>query len=449
MEHPIPDPDPAAAGQTPATLLFVDDEPSILSALRRLFRPTGHRVLTAESGSAGLEILQREAVHLVISDMRMPQMDGSQFLERARALQPRATRILLTGYADVGSTIAAINRGEIFRYIAKPWDDNDILLVVRHALERRALELENARLLDLTRRQNADLQKLNASLEDQVAERTATLNDTLRELEQTHGTLKKTFLTTVRVLAGLGELRAASLAGHSRRVAEHARALAQRIGLDEAQQQEITLAALLHDIGKIGLSDEVLATPFSQLTGPQRGEAMQHPEKGQLALMELEQLAPAAGLVRHHHENYDGSGYPDRLEGTQIPLGARILAIANDYDALQTGTLHAVKLGAAEALAQIRRGRGRRYDPALVDAFEQLIGRPARPPAVECECRTGALRPGMTLARDLVHRDGYLLLARGFVLSAAVIEQLRRLERAEGRNLSVCVRKEATADASS
>jgi response regulator RpfG family c-di-GMP phosphodiesterase len=201
MEHPNRESDPAAATQAPATLLFVDDEPSILSALRRLFRPTGHRVLTAESGSAGLEILQREAVQLVISDMRMPQMDGSEFLERARAIQPRATRILLTGYADVGSTIEAINRGETFRCIAKPWDDKDILLVVRHALERRALERENARLLDLTRRQNADLQKLNAGLEDQVAERTAAMKDALRELEQTRGALKKTFLTTVRVLA--------------------------------------------------------------------------------------------------------------------------------------------------------------------------------------------------------------------------------------------------------
>jgi len=113
-------PDPTAASTAPATLLLVDDEPSILSALRRLFRPQGYRVLTAEGGQAALDLLQGEAVDLVISDMRMPGMDGAQFLERVRRIQPDTARILLTGYADIASTIAAINDGGIDRYIAKP-----------------------------------------------------------------------------------------------------------------------------------------------------------------------------------------------------------------------------------------------------------------------------------------------------------------------------------------
>ena len=129
------------------TLLFVDDEASILSSLRRLFRPHGYRILTAESGAAGLETLEKESVDLVISDMRMPEMDGAQFLEKVRARWPEVTRILLTGYADITSTINAINKGEIYRYIAKPWDDNDIVLVVRDALERKRLQAENTRLL--------------------------------------------------------------------------------------------------------------------------------------------------------------------------------------------------------------------------------------------------------------------------------------------------------------
>jgi response regulator RpfG family c-di-GMP phosphodiesterase len=144
-------PDPALAqladvAAGPAMLLFVDDEENILSSLKRLFRPHGYAVLTATSGERGLELLGQHPVDLVISDMRMPEMDGAQFLERVRRDWPDTVRILLTGYADISSTVAAINRGEIYRYISKPWEDNDVVLVVKQALERKMLEREKKRL---------------------------------------------------------------------------------------------------------------------------------------------------------------------------------------------------------------------------------------------------------------------------------------------------------------
>ena len=136
------------------TILCVDDEPNILSSLRRLFRPHGYRVLTADGGAAGLALLESETVDLVISDMRMPHMDGAQFLAQVRQRWPGTMRLLLTGYADIQSILDAINQGEIYRYVTKPWDENDIVLVVRHALERRALEQEKLRLEALTASQN-------------------------------------------------------------------------------------------------------------------------------------------------------------------------------------------------------------------------------------------------------------------------------------------------------
>ena len=160
-------PNPGAslpATDRPPSLLLVDDEASILSSLRRLLRPSGYRVHTAESGAAGLEVLAREDIDLIISDMRMPEMDGARFLEEARKRWPQVSRILLTGHSDVTSTIAAINRGEIYRYIAKPWDDNDLLLTIRDALERSRLKAENIRLLALTQTQNDELWRLNTCL---------------------------------------------------------------------------------------------------------------------------------------------------------------------------------------------------------------------------------------------------------------------------------------------
>lgn len=430
----------------PATLLFVDDEPSILSALRRLFRPHGYRILIAESGAAGLAILEQEAVDLIISDMRMPEMDGATFLKQARSRWPGTVRILLTGYADVTSTVAAINEGEIYRYIAKPWDDTEIVNTVRDALERQRLESENKRLTALAQAQNEELKALNAGLEQKVAERTSEVRQVLAMVEKAHGELKKSFLTSVQVFAGLSELRVGqsggALAGHGRRVADWARNLAHRLEVGEAEVQNVMLAGLLHDIGKLGLPDELLSKPFNMLTADQRAQVMKHPQIGQNLLMAIERFKDVATLVRHHHECFDGTGYPDRLAGMAIPLGARILSVVNDYDSLQIGTLVQRPLRPEEAITFLIDNRGKRYDPAVVDAFVKLIAETRKSGPVELPLRTMHLKPGMVLTRELAHRDGYLLLAKGSVLTADIINQLVRLEQTEQHNLTVYIRSE-------
>ena len=430
--------------ETPATatLLFVDDEPSILSALRRLFRPHGYRILIAEGGAAGLAILEQETVDLIISDMRMPEMDGATFLKEARKRWPNTMRILLTGYADVTSTVAAINDGEIYRYIAKPWDDNEIVNTVREALERQKLEVENRRLTALTQAQNEELKTLNSGLEQKVAERTAELRQALAFVEQSHGELKKAFLTSVQVFAGLIELRGGRLAGHGRRVADMARNLAHRLELSEAEIQNVMLAGLLHDIGKLGWPDELLSKPFNTLTPDQRALAMKHPLIGQNLLMAIDRFKDAAVLVRHHHEYFDGTGYPDHLAGMAIPIGARILAVANDYDALQIGSLVQRPLRPEEAQTFLIDNRGKRYDPSVVDAFARLIAETQKSGPVELPLRTMHLKPGMVLTRELAHRDGYLLLAKGSTLTADIITQLIRLEQTEQHNLTLYIRQE-------
>jgi response regulator RpfG family c-di-GMP phosphodiesterase len=419
-----------------STILFVDDEPSILSSLRRLFRPHGYSIFVAESGEQGLQVLEKEDIDLVVSDMRMPEMDGAHFLEQVRQRWPHVVRLLLTGYADVTSTIAAINCGEIYRYIAKPWDDNDIVLTVRDALEHQRLVSENTRLLALTQQQNDELKVLNAGLEKKVAERTAELQQALKDL-------KRGFIDTVHVFSGLIELRGGKLGGHSRRVAEHARVIAQRLGLGEAELQDVMLAALLHDIGKIGLPDQVLDKPFNMLPVEVRAEVMKHAQKGQAVLMGIAQLKNAALLIRHHHECFDGSGYPDHLAGLAVPLGSRILAVANEYDALQLGTLVGRELKPQEALKFVVDNRGKRYDPAVVDAFSAWLAESQKVYIVELPTRPARLLAGMELARDLVHKEGYLLLAKGCRLDAEVISQLNRMEENEGESIIVFIKQEA------
>lgn len=427
MSETQPAPASQGAPEPVFTLLFVDDEANILSSLKRLFRPLGYRIFTAESGAAGLEIMEQEAIDLVVSDMRMPEMNGAQFLEKARQKKPDAVRILLTGYAEMESTIEAINKGKIYRYISKPWEDNDITLIIRHALQQKQLEREKLRLEELTRRQNEELKELNATLEDKVRARTEEVRQTMAFLEAAHDKLKKSFITSIRVFSNLIEMRNPNMLGHARRVAELARTIAQRMGMNDAEVQDVFVAGLLLDVGKIGLPDHLLDKPFVSLTPEERSQVVKHPVKGQMALMALEQLQGAAKLILSHCERFDGMGYPDRLAGLAIPLGARILAVANDYDAVQHGLLLNKHMKQTDAITFIQEGAGKRYDPTVVDTFLRNTANAGM--SKELVLGSRQVVAGMELSRDLIAKDGLLLLTKGTVLNEKMIEEIQFFER--------------------
>lgn len=427
--------------EIPATLLFVDDEANILSSLKRLFRPFGYRIFTAESGAQGLEIMEREAIDLVVSDMRMPEMNGAQLLEKIRGRWPDAIRILLTGYAEIDATIDAINKGQIYRYISKPWEDNDITLIIKHALQQKMLEREKLRLEELTLKQNEELKDLNTHLEEKVSARTSELKQAMQFLEVAHDKLKEGFLISVRIFSSLIEMRNQGKSGHSKRVAELARTLAKNMGMSATEVQDVFIAGLLLDIGKIGLPDRLIDKPFSSLSPDERTEVSKHPIKGEMALMALEQLHGAAKLIRSHRERFDGAGYPDRLFGLSIPLGARILAITKDYDTALMGTNFVKPLMPAQASLLIQDGKGKRYDLSVAEAFLLELDKfnTAKNNTSELVLRSGKIKPGMTLSRDLITQSGEMLLAKEHMLNAPIIEQIMSFERMDGNLLTIYV----------
>jgi response regulator RpfG family c-di-GMP phosphodiesterase len=435
----------SAAGDAAAerTLLFVDDEPNILASLRRLFRNPAYRVFTGEGGRAGLAVLEKERVDLVISDMRMPEMTGAEFLAEVAKRWPGTIRILLTGYADLSSTIDAVNKGAIYRYVSKPWEDNDLRITVQQALEQQHLRRERERLTAVVARQNAELRELNAGLEAKVKARTEEIRQTADMLELAYKELKRSYVEAIPVFASFAELGEGERAGHGRRVADMARALAELVGLGEEDVQNVYFGALLHDIGKLGMPGELLAKPFVAMSTEERAQIMRHPVIGQAAFMALDAMQDAARLIRHHHERFDGKGYPDKLTGEAIPVGARILAVVNEFDALQLGTLVEGQLTMPEARSFLVANRGTRYDPKVVDAFLQWLdvnpdyGRVAN----DLRLTSDDLRPGMTLARDLVNADGILILSRGRALSDRMIGQIKRFEREENRGFTIFVKR--------
>ncbi|MDB5814073.1 MAG: response regulator receiver modulated metal dependent phosphohydrolase [Rhodocyclales bacterium] len=421
-------------------VMLVDDETNVLNALRRLLRPVGYTVLTANGGAEALSLLAAQEVDLLVSDMRMPEMDGAQLLAQARQRWPDTQRVLLTGYADVTSAVSAINEGGIFRYVSKPWDEHEFLSIIHQALSWRGLQREKLRLEALTFKQNEELKSLNASLEAKVAERTADLQIANQELTLANEKLQKTFFNTVQVMSSLIELRAPQLAGHSRRVADVARRIAEKMGLNSAAIHEVLMAGLLHDIGKIGYGDQLLATPMAKMTAEGLSQARKHPLNGAAALMSLPDMRGVAAVIRSHHERWDGTGFPDGLKGEAIPLGARILALANDYDAVQIGTLSVKKHNSDEAKQYVIEGRSFRYDPAVCDAFSELIGRARAKPVAEIRVNGAQAKPGMVLTRDLFSHEGVLLLAVEHVLDNVLIKQVREYEETNGKALIICVK---------
>jgi response regulator RpfG family c-di-GMP phosphodiesterase len=223
-------------------------------------------------------------------------------------------------------------------------------------------------------------------------------------------------------------------------VADLARTLAKRLNLSDNEVNDVFAAALLHDIGKIGLPDKVLTKPFVVLAGEERDLVLRHPATGEAALMGLEQLHGAARLIRAHHERWDGMGYPDGLSGLAIPMGARILALANDYDAVQIGAQLSKRLTQSEAVAYIVEGRGKRYDPQVVDVFTPMMGGQASTAEAEVALKSSQLKAGMVLSHDLMSHEGIMLLSRDYVLSDVIIEQIRNFERSAGRAMSIHIR---------
>jgi response regulator RpfG family c-di-GMP phosphodiesterase len=421
-----------------ATLLLVDDEVNVLKSLMRLLHAHNYRLLMAASGAEALILMAREPVDLVISDMRMPQMDGAELLSRIRQQWPDTMRLLLTGHADMTQTVAAINQGEIYRYIAKPWNDGELLLIVAQALEQQQLKRENTRLQQLTAEQNEALRDVNATLELKVAQRTAELSQLVSFLEITQQELKTSFRTSLQVLANMLDMRFADWAGHSQRVVDIAGQLARMAKVSEEECEDIRNAAQLHDIGKIALPDALVNKPFFSCSHQDRSEVMEHPALGQMVLLPIPELNRAGEIIRHQHENFDGSGFPDRLHGRSISLGARILAIAMDYDELQMGLLLPRELTAELAQLYIRENQGQRYDPDLVQLFIRVVDemqQRVREQAVSCS----QLKRGMVLSRDLYSAGRFLLLTRGRVLDEAIIQHIAHFERTEGKAITVYI----------
>ena len=310
-------------------ILLVDDEEDNLALLYRTLRGA-YNLEKTTSPLHALEILKEKHFELVISDHKMPEMDGVEFLKHVQVHYPSTMRILLTAYSDANILIDAINYAKIYRYVKKPFNPEELQLIVSSALEYYQLKYDNDKLI----------------------------ND-----------LKELFSGTIKAIMEALDAKDSYTSGRSKRITYYSIIVAKQLGLSTIDTGKVELAGMLHDIGMIGVSDEILYK-IDALSQEEYDEIKKHITYSVKILEDIKQLKDVVEIIKYHHEKYDGTGYPYGVKGEDIPLGSRIIAVADAFDSIISNRIYRNKIELQDALNEIKKGALTQVDPVVVKAFE-------------------------------------------------------------------------------
>jgi len=313
-------------------ILLVDDEEDNLELLNRTLRQN-YEIIKTTSPLEALKILSETPVDIIISDHKMAEMDGLEFLKKSFELKPMCVRLLVTAYSDPRVLIEAINNAKIYRFVKKPWDPSELLAMVESSIEHYQLVVENDKLIY---------------------------------------DLKDLFSGTVNAIMEALDAKDSFTLGRSRRVTFLGLKMAEYLKLSREEMGKLELAGLLHDIGMIGVPEAVLLKTGG-FTPDDYDQIKRHVSHGVKILEDIKQLKDVVEIIKYHHERFDGSGYPDGLKGNDIPLNSRIIAVADTYDSIVSDRSYREGLRHDEAMHIIEIQSGKQFDPVVADAFKNII----------------------------------------------------------------------------
>jgi response regulator RpfG family c-di-GMP phosphodiesterase len=400
-------------------ILIVDDEEIVLVALRDTLLREGYEVIASPHAIHALSVLKEREFSVVITDQQMPMVSGLEFLAQVREIQPEATRILITAVLSLSTVIDAINKGEIYRFIVKPWLREELLATVKNAVHRHELISKNARLQAETQAMNAQLRSLNQTLETQVA-RVAEQNTQLAEYARNQEeNLRRSIELCVQTMRTFYP----TLGNQARRVSALCASMSATLDLPPDQKQTLDIASHIYDIGLVGIPRQLIRRWQDKPNDLSEAEwtlIHQHPILGQELAGFIHHLTPVGPTIRGHHEHFDGTGYPDQLGGERIPWLARLLAVA---------VAHSESDGDPKVASElIRQGSGSAYDPEAVRIFMRAVPK-AVLPGKQRVVPLSDLCPGMVLAEGIYSENGMLLIPDGQRLTATYIDKLNNYNR--------------------
>jgi response regulator RpfG family c-di-GMP phosphodiesterase len=403
------------ASNVPSTILIVDDEPVVLSALQQTLERERFHVVACSSPTKALAILAERDFAVIISDQKMPEMLGLDFLIESRRLRPHASRILITAVLSLPTIVDAINKGEIFRFVAKPWLREELIATVRNAVNRHELVTHNAVLQAETQRLNDELKEANTAL----AARVQDLEQQRQHLDLANRHLAANYEHSLELCRRILTTYDPILGGQAKALVEFAGHMAGSDLLSDSQKHALRTAAWLCDLGLIGVPREMLRafrSKSEELSDRERAMLHNHPIYSQTLASLVDDGSGVGEVIRAHHERYDGQGFPDGLAGDSIPWAARCLAVAVGY--VESG------LPKAAAIDFVLSQSGTAFDPEAVRLFLKVTNLAQLPRQVR-EITLHELEPGMVLANGIYSPHGLLLIGEGQELSPGTIAKIR------------------------
>jgi response regulator RpfG family c-di-GMP phosphodiesterase len=392
-------------------ILVVDDEKVVLVSLRETLRQQGYEVFAVEDPVEALQLIQKTAFSVILSDQQMPTLTGLEFLAQAKEMQPNSVRILITAVLSLSTVIDAINKGEVYRFIVKPWLREELLITIKNAVQRYELVSTNSALHEQSIAMN---ERLGAQL--------AQLNAQNRQLDQLNQTLRQNLDRSVQLCLKTMETFYPLLGQQARRAFALCQAMADDLGLSDEQRRVLEVSSRLYDIGLVGVPRELIRkwqhTP-DRLNDGERALIEFHPEIGQQLVAFVADLEAVGSTIRAHHEHFDGTGYPDKVSEEEIPWLARLLAVAVAYASSASDEI---------GLEFVKTNSGAAFDPDAVRAFMRCLPH-ASVPRSQREVLLSELQPGMVVAQGIYTAHGILLIPEGQVLTEPHINLVRNHNR--------------------
>jgi len=410
-------------------LLVVDDEKEVLNALNRALRKEFELYLFSDPVSA-LEFYRDKPLPLVLSDMRMPVMDGAALLSQITEINPNSKRFLLTGHADINLTVAAVNEGKISHYFAKPWCNDELISELKNAFAVYQSEMHSIKLLQINKEKNAKLALLNSSMELEVNKSNKKLALVSSKEAKNFARLKKTFNTFVNIYANSIALHNEEHSQHNYRIASHARYIAEQQGCDKLLSYQIYIAGLLYEAGKLALPQTLLKQTYDKLNHHEQTLFDTFYQTGAELLADVDELSYVVEIIKHIPELYNGSGLPEHLSAEDIPLGSRIIAIVTYFDNLVIGRQAPVAVSVTEAMQRLESLSKSRFDPQLVSLYLVMLAEfpgGSKNGGLEYPIDLMKLREGLILSQDVVNNSANALLTKGTVIEQTHIDKLKSI----------------------
>ena len=415
-------------------VLVVDDETQCLKAVRRLLSTIDCEIETATNGSDAIDLLDSREIAVLISDQRMPGLSGVALLNYAMSNHPDTVRIMLTGNSDWSTAVEAINLGQVFRFIAKPWDHDRFVQVIEDSLSQYELRKAKEQYEAHIEQHNEALRELNQELEQRVDARTRELREKKEEVQQLYGELEESFDATIKSLLSLLEIGDIGIAEHCRRTAKRVNQFAEMLGFGAERVRNIERAALLHWVGLISAPEQMLLKSDDQYDAEELATWEFHPILGQQAIAHIPALAYPGKIIQYYLRRHDDPTFePSEDLSEELIEDSHVLLICSTFERTRTRESRRENndIATQKALDRISNARGTEFPPGLVDAFEKMLSEGASDVS-EVLVELDDLAEGMVLSRPIQTAQGVPVAPRDVVITDDLIRRLERFSASKG-----------------